>query len=64
MAFSWSCGRVILSLNDLPEVRDGFAGMQLTEVSTTYSIAAGVAQGGWKELLNSNMRLPSAWAGA
>lgn len=57
-------GRFILSLNDLPEVRDCFAGMQMAEVSTTYTISAGAAQGGRKELLISNWRLPSAAAGA
>lgn len=57
-------GRFILSLNDLPEVRDCFAGMQMAEVATTCTIAAGAAQGGRQELLISNWRLPSAAAGA
>jgi len=51
-------------LNDLPEVRDCFAGMQMAEVATTCTIAAGAAQGGRQELLISNWRLPSAAAGA
>jgi hypothetical protein len=51
-------------LNDLPEAWDCFAGMQMAEVSTTNTIAAGAAQGGRKELLISNWRLPSAQARA
>ncbi|MBC2834681.1 hypothetical protein H7F16_04135 [Gemmobacter straminiformis] len=53
-------GHFILSLNDLPEVRECFAGLQISEVTTTYTIAAGAAQGGRRELLISNWRLPSA----
>lgn len=52
-------GRFILSLNDRPEVRECFAGMEMAEVATTYTIAAGAAQGGRRELLISNWRLPS-----
>ena len=33
-------GRFILSLNDLPEVRETFAGFELAEVRTTYTISA------------------------
>ena len=33
------CGRFILSLNDLPEVRDTFTAFHLTEVQTTYTIS-------------------------
>lgn len=49
-------GRFILSLNDLPEVRETFAAFDLAEVNTTYSInnkGAGAA-GGRAELLISN----------
>lgn len=52
-------GRFILSLNDLPEVRECFAGMHMAEVATTYTIAAGAAQGGRKELLISNWKFPT-----
>ena len=33
-------GRFILSLNDVPEVREIFGRFEMTEVKTTYSIAA------------------------
>lgn len=33
-------GRFILSLNDHPDVRSIFAGFQLTEVETTYSVGS------------------------
>ena len=32
-------GSFILSLNDVPEVRETFAGMEIEAVETTYSIA-------------------------
>jgi DNA adenine methylase len=44
-------GRFILSLNDLPEVRETFAGFAIEEVETTYTIAGGKAQTGRKELI-------------
>lgn len=48
-------GRFILSLNDRPEVRETFAGFQLTEVETTYSIGAKPgSRGSRKELLIRN----------
>lgn len=37
-------GRFILSLNDVPEVREIFGGFQIEEVTTTYTIAAKGAQ--------------------
>lgn len=46
-------GRFILSLNDRPEVRETFAGFAIEEVETTYTIAAGSAQSGRKELIIS-----------
>ena len=33
-------GRFILSLSDRPEVRECFAGFQMEEVRTTYSVVA------------------------
>lgn len=49
--------RFILSLNDVPEVREIFAGFRIEEVRTTYSISSrrndGV--GARAELLISNM---------
>lgn len=49
-------GRFILSLNDLPEVRQVFAGFDLAEVSTTYTInnKRADAAAGRAELLISN----------
>jgi len=44
-------GRFILSLNDVPEVREIFAGFQIEEVMTTYTIAAKGAQGQRRELV-------------
>lgn len=48
-------GRFLMSLNDLPEVRQTFAGFELREVTTSYGIAthAGTAKGR-AELLISN----------
>ena len=53
-------GRFILSLNDLPEVRETFADFDLTEVSTTYTISSkrNDPAGGRAELLISNWALP------
>ena len=53
-------GRFILSLNDLPEVREIFAGFELVEVRTTYTIsgARNDPPGGRAELLISNFPLP------
>ena len=53
-------GRFIMSLNDLPEVRQTFAGFDLTEVRTTYTISAARNDpaGGRAELLISNWTLP------
>ncbi|WP_434555541.1 DNA adenine methylase [Paracoccus denitrificans] len=55
-------GRFILSLNDVPEVRETFAAFQLTEVSTTYTISAkrNDPAGGRAELLISNYALERA----
>lgn len=50
-------GRFILSLNDVPEVREMFAGFTIEEVKTTYTIGAKLNdQGGSRsELLISNV---------
>jgi DNA adenine methylase len=48
-------GRFILSLNDRPEVRECFAGFAMEEVETTYTIAAGKAQTGRRELIISSV---------
>ena len=55
-------GRFILSLNDLPEVRQTFAGFDLTEVRTSYTIsgARNDPAGDRAELLISNWPLKSA----
>ncbi len=52
-------GAFILSLNDHPEVRRTFAGFEVSEVATTYSIARSKAvdQTARRELLISNFRL-------
>ena len=51
-------GRFILSLNDLPEVRDCFAGFETHEVKPTYTIASKGAAPERAELLISNWTLP------
>ena len=50
-------GRFLLSINDVPEVREIFDWAELTSVRTTYSVAKGVAQTGRGELLISNFLL-------
>lgn len=49
-------GRFILSLNDVPEVREAFAAFDLTEVRTTYTISSARKDpaGGRAELLIRN----------
>lgn len=48
-------GRFLLSLNDLPEVRETFVAFHLTPVTTTYSVANHTgASTGRAELLISN----------
>lgn len=51
-------GRFLLSINDVPEMRDMFSWAEITPVKTTYTIANGAAQGGRAELLISNFALP------
>ncbi|WP_235871949.1 DNA adenine methylase [Pelagimonas phthalicica] len=51
-------GRFLMSINDVPEIRETFGAFELTPVSTTYSIAkAGEARGARGELLVSNFIL-------
>lgn len=52
-------GRFILSLNDVPEVREIFSAFELTEVRTTYTISSGRsdAPGARAELLITNCPL-------
>ena len=58
-------GRFILSLNDLPEVRQTFAGFEMAGVRTTYTISAARNDpaGGRAELLISNWPLPDCQDG-
>ncbi len=58
-------GRFILSLNDLPEVRETFAGFDLTEVGTSYTISGkrNEPAGDRAELLISNWPLPGCQPG-
>ena len=53
-------GRFILSLNDLPEVRETFAGFEMAEIRTTYAISGkrNDQAGDRAELLISNWPLP------
>lgn len=44
-------GRFILSLNDVPEVRETFAAFRIEEVTTTYTLAGKGAQGERREVL-------------
>lgn len=48
-------GRFILSLNDVPEVRELFAGFTIAEVDVAYSVSKGPAQPRCPELLISNL---------
>lgn len=50
-------GRFILSLNDLPEVRETFAGFRFAEVKTTYTIGSTGAAPERAEVLISNWPL-------
>jgi len=48
-------GRFLMSINDVPEIRQTFSGFELTAVKTTYSIAkTGEGRGTRAELLISN----------
>ena len=46
-------GRFVLSINDVPEIRETFAGFEIEAVETTYTIAKGAAQAGRRELVIS-----------
>ncbi|WP_145399691.1 hypothetical protein [Paracoccus sulfuroxidans] len=54
-------GRFILSLNDLPEVRETFASFEMDHVRTTYTISTQRhrSSGDRAELLISNWPLPA-----
>lgn len=52
-------GRFILSLNDVPEVREIFSRFEITEVKTTYSVAAKGALAERTEVLISERALLS-----
>ncbi len=48
-------GRFIMSINDVPDIRDDFTGFHLTPIKTTYTIAKKTdARGERGELLISN----------
>jgi DNA adenine methylase len=54
-------GKFILSINDTPEIRSTFAGFELLEIETTYTIASAHGSGTKAgELLVSNYALPVA----
>ena len=44
-------GRFIMSINDVPAIRETFAGFAMQEVETTYSVGSKGALGGRRELL-------------
>lgn len=50
-------GRFILSINDVPEIREVFRGFELLEVPTKYSVGGGGKQKVVSELLISNYKL-------
>lgn len=51
-------GRFLMSINDVPDIRQTFASFRLTEVSTTYTIAKqNDTRGSRAELLISNFKL-------
>lgn len=52
-------GRFLMSINDVPEIRAIFAGFELREIQTTYTVAKSrTARGARSELLISNFELP------
>lgn len=53
-------GRFILSINDVPEIRETFSGFEFMEVPTRYSVGGGKSQKEVSELLISNYTLQSA----
>ena len=50
-------GRFIMSINDVPQIRELFAAFTLTEVSTTYTIGGAGRAGERAELLISNFAI-------
>lgn len=54
-------GRFLLSINDVPEIRETFSGFELTEVRTSYSISKGSdSPGARAELLIANWSFDGA----
>lgn len=47
-------GSFLMSINDVPQIREIFVGFELAEVSTTYTVAKNRSAGGNAELLISN----------
>ncbi|NDW43713.1 DNA adenine methylase, partial [Ruegeria sp. PrR005] len=48
-------GKVLMSINDVPQIRELFAGFQITEVSTSYTVARKASDlGKRRELLVAN----------
>lgn len=52
-------GRFILSINDVPAIRETFAGFDMQEIETTYTISNKGALGGRKELLIIGPTMPT-----
>ena len=51
-------GRFLMSINDVPQIREIFAAFHMIEVSTTYSISkSSLGSGQNRELLVSNIRI-------
>lgn len=50
-------GRFVLSINDVPKIREIFGAFELTEVTTSYSVGGGSKQKPANELLVSNYKL-------
>lgn len=53
-------GKMVISINDRPEVREIFAGLAMTAVETTYTLAKDAPAGRAGELLISNFALAEA----
>lgn len=53
-------GKFILSINDVPAIRELFASFHIRPVETTYTIAAGSKKTAAKELIISNVPLPKS----
>jgi DNA adenine methylase len=51
-------GKFIMSINDVPEIRQIFSGFEIKQVSTKYSVSGGTRQKAVSELVVANYRLP------